>query len=122
MKLKNIRTGIDLRTYLEAHVEDDVTNDTIEWFVAMSDAALIGDCFSRKDMASMFLDGIPAIKDNPKAIDDFIGTFFEDYDWCLKDGSFKKELKPILKEAVRSLRDTIAAHFGSTYTPYLDMS
>jgi len=77
MNYPTIKTVEDLRAFMAEVKGEAVDNAQLFWFVCMYNAALIGDSYSRKDIAAMLLGGVKAT-DSLQDVQDFIDTFYED--------------------------------------------
>jgi len=75
----------------------------IFWFVAMQMAGILGD-LNRKEMAGLFLDGIPKMSE--AEVDGWLETLYCAEDWE------KSARKQIEEEALQGLNTLIKKHFG----------
>jgi hypothetical protein len=86
MNLSDIRTRDDFIKLLSTWepIKDQGITDlpaAADWFVAMSEARQVFDMLDIKDVAYMFLVGMPAISDDPEqAHKHFWGVLFEEVD------------------------------------------
>lgn len=80
MELVQIRTVDQLRDFMQSAVTDfgePIEDKDLIWFVCMQEAEALLDSCSTKDIASMFLSGIPAIN-SLADVQAHIDTRFED--------------------------------------------
>lgn len=62
---------------LAKQVKSDITLDNLAWFASFQEARLLYDSGTR-DNAYIFYEGTEAYKDNPKRVNEFFATYFED--------------------------------------------
>lgn len=122
MDIKDIRTRNDFIVFLnenyadQAYDEDDGGMPALaDWFICYVNATMVFDSYRTKDVAAMFLDGVPAVKDDPeKAHKEFWESFFEEVDYN-RDGSeyadpeYADEAEAT---AVESIQNTLKMFFG----------
>jgi hypothetical protein len=117
MNLSGIRTRDDFVKFLSAFepIKNRDINDlaaAADWFVAMSEARQVFDMLDIKDVAYMFLNGIPAISDDPEqAHKDFWGTLFEEVDDFYATGENDKAIA-ISKSVELDIMYMLLNHFN----------
>ena len=76
-KLANRGAGALAREVLRRlqAIKPDATMENIAWFAAVQNADYAHD-YSRKDIAHLFYDGIPSLKDDVEEIDSFYQSWF----------------------------------------------
>lgn len=68
-----LRIHRNVEEYLADHPEK--TLDQLAWLVCLLEANVLSDSFSRKDIASLFYDGVESYRANPtKKVNEFIQT------------------------------------------------
>jgi len=102
MELRNVRTRDDLIKFLveTGRSSEEKAAGTADWFVLCSNARLIFDGYSVKDLASTLKDGIAAFEPE-KDVADFLETIFVD-----------AEDDDALQEAESNLLELVVTHFG----------
>lgn len=122
MDIKDIRTRDDFIVFLnenyadQAYDEDDGgTPAQADWFICIVNARMVFDSYNTKDIAAMFLDGVPAVKDDPeKAHDEFWATFFEEVDYNRTDDEYANPeyADEAEKDAVEIIEAQLEYFFG----------
>ena len=77
VKLANRGSGALAREVLKRlqAIKPDATMENIAWFAAWQNATYLSEDLT-KDIARMFYDGLPSLKNDIEAIDDFYETWF----------------------------------------------
>lgn len=121
VELKDIRTYSDLEVYFRTFLKEEEIgidkngryDDAIYWFVAMQEAESLAENYSKKDIAHLFLNGIPAINHNPEAVTDWLEICFENVYYARQEGE-DEEADELEKEVTDDLREKICSHFNIT--------
>lgn len=100
MKLQNLQEAlsaggervphlVQLQKRVKQHLKPDVTQDQIIRFLCWMEAKSMHSQFTMKDFTWVIYEGMEALKDNPKAANDTLGTYLDEDDL---DNSFNMVL------------------------------
>jgi len=115
-----LRTRQDLINWIDTSVYPDPERTTAEradWFVACAQALTLQDGWSTKDLAYLFLDGVPSIKAEPEQeVAAYLATYWEDVDDWRKEGN---EENARAEEEAQSqlLEELLCRHFYDNIKP-----
>lgn len=107
MSIRRLRTIVDLTAFINAVLGAQIDHSDTKWFVAMTDARIMLDGFSTKDLAQSLIDGIPAID-----VEAWLNTLFEDYDFCRQEGCTDEQFLRDYEDPTQELANMIAHHFN----------
>lgn len=115
MSITRLRNIVELTAFINAVLafrngkppQKLIDQADAKWFVAMTDARIMLDGFSMKDLAQSLIDGIPAID-----VEVWLNTLFEDYDFCKQEGCTDEQFLRDYEDPTQELADMIAHHFN----------
>lgn len=97
--MKQFNTIKDLETWVTNNVKTDKFYGSVEreiyWFIAVQETRNVHES-SPNDFAEMFFDGVAAINNNKKAVNDWINNMYLDDEKY--DNSSNEEIEFLLKE------------------------